>query len=253
MECPHCQSEITSKLHVFALGQDQDGFWQVSNTRCPMCDRIIATVGTKEGQSYPARPMNTTRARLADDIPTVYADDYHTACTVISFSQESAAAIGRRLLHRFLADTVHAGHGGLAEQIRRVSIAPELPPYIKQSLETLARIAKLDPESSKSRQPEVLVEPEPGEAEWLLDVLQNLFDFYYVRPARMQRKQDALEEKIAPPPPPEPEEAAQADADDAASSDAGADDSSPAADAAAAGTAAETPAALEPTSGTVSI
>jgi hypothetical protein len=40
---------------------------------------------------------------------------------------------------------------------------------------------------------------EPGEPEWLLDVLQSLFDHFFVLPARMQRKQDALEEKLAPP------------------------------------------------------
>jgi len=29
MECPHCGSEFEGKSHVFALGEDPDGSWQV--------------------------------------------------------------------------------------------------------------------------------------------------------------------------------------------------------------------------------
>jgi len=38
---------------------------------------------------------------------------------------------------------------------------------------------------------------EPGEAEWNLDVLESLFDFYYVQPARLQAKRAALDKKLA--------------------------------------------------------
>ena len=37
---------------------------------------------------------------------------------------------------------------------------------------------------------------EPGEAEWNLDVLEDLFDFYFVRPARTAAKVDALNKKL---------------------------------------------------------
>jgi len=38
---------------------------------------------------------------------------------------------------------------------------------------------------------------EAGEAEWQLDVLTGLFDFYFVQPAESQRKRDALNKKLA--------------------------------------------------------
>ena len=41
-----------------------------------------------------------------------------------------------------------------------------------------------------------IVEVEPGEAEWLLDVLEGLFDFYFVQPAELRRKREALNEKL---------------------------------------------------------
>jgi hypothetical protein len=38
---------------------------------------------------------------------------------------------------------------------------------------------------------------EPGEAEWTLDVLDGLFDFYFVQPSLLQRKKAALNAKLA--------------------------------------------------------
>jgi len=202
MECPHCLSEFTAAPHVFALGEDQDGSWQVSNVRCPTCDRLIVSLCTKEGCTYPARPAASTRARLSDDVPTDFAAEYHAACQVLFYSPEASAAISRRSLHRFLATHVHAGHGGLADQIRQAIIGPELPAYLKQALQKLTAVAGLEPDSAKSLRPEAMAPVEPGEAEWLLDVLQPLFDLYFVQPARMRRRQAALEEMLTPPAPP---------------------------------------------------
>jgi len=218
MECPHCLSEFTATPHVFALGEDQDGSWQVSNLRCPTCDRLIVNLCTKEGCTYPAWPATSIRARLSGDVPADFAAEYQAACQVVFYSPEASAAISRRSLHRFLATHVHAGHGGLADQIRQAVIAPELPAYLKQALQKLAQVAKLEPDSAKSLRPEAMISVEPGEVEWLLDVLQAFFDLYFVQPARMHRRQDVLEEKIAPPLPPAVAEelAESADATDAA-------------------------------------
>ena len=46
-----------------------------------------------------------------------------------------------------------------------------------------------------SRSGEIVV-VEPGEAEWNLDVLDLLFDFYYVGPARADAKREALNTKL---------------------------------------------------------
>jgi hypothetical protein len=202
MECPHCLSEFTATPHVFALGEDPDGSWQVSNLRCPTCDRLIVNLCTKEGCTYPAWPATSTRARLSDDVPVDFAAEYHASCQVLFYSPEASAAISRRSLHRLLADQVHAGHGGLLDQIRQAIIAPDLPPYLKQALQRLSEIAKLEPDSVKSVRPEAVTAVESGEPEWLLDVLQSLFDLYFVQPARLRRKQAALDERIAPPLPP---------------------------------------------------
>jgi len=41
-----------------------------------------------------------------------------------------------------------------------------------------------------------IIDVEPGEAEWNLDVLDELFDFYYVKQAAIMRMTDQLNEKL---------------------------------------------------------
>ena len=41
-----------------------------------------------------------------------------------------------------------------------------------------------------------MIEVEPGEAEWLLETLEGLFDFYFVQPAKLEKKRDALNKKL---------------------------------------------------------
>jgi hypothetical protein len=199
MECPHCGSDFETTPHTFSLGIDQDGTWQVSNTRCPTCDRLVVAVCSKEGRNFPAYPATASvRARLSEDVPAKLASEYWAASQVLPYSEEASAAISRRLLQRVLATQAGAGYGGLAEQIRRAVASPTMPLYLKEALETLARIAGLEADQPKSFRCDALSPANEGEAEWLLDVLRPLFEFYYVQPARLRRKRYALEERLAP-------------------------------------------------------
>ena len=197
MECPHCRSEIEAKPHLFSLGEDQDGAWKVSNLRCPTCDRLVISLCDQQGGTYPILPQDSCRPRLTADVPEEWAADYGTACRVLPHSAEASAALSRRLLQKLLAVKAGGGHGDLSDQIRQTVISSELPPYLKQSLQTLTRVAKLEPGSSKSTRPEALAPVEPGEAVWLLDILIAMFDLYFVLPAQMQRRQASLDDLIA--------------------------------------------------------
>lgn len=202
MQCPHCQAEISDKQHTFALGEDQDGTWQIASSRCTACNRLIVSLVEGGGTSYPVRPVSSCRPRLPEDVPQEFAAEYHSACQILPHSPEASAAVSRRLLHGFLARQTAAGQGPLDEQIRTLSVSSDLPPYLKDALLALAGVARLDPGSPKTLHPEMLMEVEPGEPEWLLDVLQPLFELYFVQPARLRRRQNALEERIGPLPEP---------------------------------------------------
>jgi hypothetical protein len=49
----------------------------------------------------------------------------------------------------------------------------------------------------KSKSSGEIVDVEPGEAEWNLDVLESMFDFYFVQPQVLAQKKTALNKKLS--------------------------------------------------------
>ena len=200
MECAHCGSDFEATPHTFALGIDQDGTWQVSSTRCPICDRLIVAVGSKEGVNYPAYPAGKVRAKLSEDVPADLASEYWAASQVLPYSEEASAAISRRLLQRVLSTKGGAGYGGLADQIHRALTSSTMPGYLKEALDTLVKLAKLQSHEAKSYRCDALAGVNEGEAKWLLEILKPLFEFYYVQPALVARMRKPIEDRLSPAP-----------------------------------------------------
>jgi len=82
----------------------------------------------------------------------------------------------------------------LSEQIDEVT--PKLPAYLEEVLDQVRVIGNFSAHPLKDTNSGVIVDVEPGEAEWNLDVLDDLFDFYYVKPAASKRKKDEVNQKL---------------------------------------------------------
>jgi hypothetical protein len=85
----------------------------------------------------------------------------------------------------------------LAEQIQEVLDAKALPAYLADGLDAVRNIGNFAAHPTKSKSTGEIAVVEPGEAEWNLDILEGLFDFYFVLPARMQLKREQLDQKLA--------------------------------------------------------
>lgn len=49
---------------------------------------------------------------------------------------------------------------------------------------------------NKSKHTGEIFDVEPGEAEWSLETLDGLFDFFFVQPAKLKEKREALNKKL---------------------------------------------------------
>jgi hypothetical protein len=77
-----------------------------------------------------------------------------------------------------------------------VLAAKSLPSYLADGIDAIRAIGIFAAHPVKSSSTGELVEVEPGEAEWLLDLLEGLFDFYFVQPAVLKRKRDEVNKKL---------------------------------------------------------
>ena len=166
---------------------------------CPFCDEFIALMTYRGPDSTPARrmilPIDRGRRSLPKGVPEQIVDEYRQACAILEVSPRASAAMSRRCLQSLLA-AVGAKAGRLDKAIDEIIGGGELPTILAKELDAVREIGNFGAHPMKSEATGVLLDVNPGEAEWNLEVLEHLFGFYYVdRPAQAERRA-ALNEKL---------------------------------------------------------
>jgi hypothetical protein len=112
-------------------------------------------------------------------------------------SPKASAALSRRCLQNLLRDKAGVKPSDLNKEIDDLLASKTLPSDLADTVDAIRNIGNFAAHPLKSTDTGLIVEVEPGEAEWCLDVLEELFDFYFVRPGRIASKRDALNKKLA--------------------------------------------------------
>src|SRR5436853_535381 len=84
----------------------------------------------------------------------------------------------------------------LGDEIQQVIDSAKVPSHISESLDAIRNIGNFAAHPIKSKASGEIIDVEPGEAEWNLDVLEALFDFYFVQPELLRKKREALNKKL---------------------------------------------------------
>ncbi len=82
----------------------------------------------------------------------------------------------------------------LYDQIEEV--LTKVPSHIATDLHAVRQIGNFAAHPQKSKTTGLIVDVEEGEADWNLEVLEELFDFYYVQPDVAKKRRDALNAKL---------------------------------------------------------
>lgn len=142
-------------------------------------------------------PKGSTRPPCPKEVPEAFASDYREACIVLPDSAKASAALSRRCLQNLLREVAKVKPADLYNEIQELLGKGTLPGHIADGLEAVRNIGNFAAHPIKSQHSGEVLDVEPGEAEWNLDVLESLFDFYFVQPAQLQAKKDALNKKLA--------------------------------------------------------
>jgi hypothetical protein len=172
---------------------------------CPQCRRCIIEIvvaeqvmasGTilRERNRYLVRPQFATRPRPPSVVPIELVNDYVEASAVLQVSPMASAAISRRCLQHYLQKQGFNNHN-LCDQIRAATDSGKLPEYIVSDLDAVRVVGNFAAHPMKDQHTGEVLPVEPGEAEWLLDVLEALFEFSYVGPANAKKRHASLQTK----------------------------------------------------------
>jgi hypothetical protein len=214
MKCPHCTVEINPGFSQEYLGPDPEGDWAVENMICPnpnckkmlsnlICGTAIRNVRGFVVQVEPTvlrltvNPLTSTRSPVPKEVDELFSKDYQEACLIIKFSPKASAALSRRCLQNILREKAGIKKGDLVNEIEQVINSKTLPSHLNESIDAIRVIGNFAAHPIKSKSTGEIVDVEPGEAEWLLDVIESLFDFYFVQPAITKLKKDAINKKLS--------------------------------------------------------
>ncbi|WP_292413931.1 MULTISPECIES: DUF4145 domain-containing protein [unclassified Methylophaga] len=147
--------------------------------------------------SYLARPKSASRPPPPKEVPKEFSEDYIEASMVLADSAKASAALSRRCLQHLLREKASVKHGNLANEIQEAIDSGQLPSFICGAIDAVRNIGNFAAHPIKSQSSGEVVPVEQGEAEWNLDVLDSLFDFYFVQPEQIKKRRDALNIKLS--------------------------------------------------------
>lgn len=216
MKCPHCLVDFHDEQTWWSvfLGGDSEGLWLLTRRACPACNRFV--LGLETGPSFQGPvgaqgalnlrlhvfrfmqvwPKGVSRTPVPPEVPPGIVEDYKEACLVLSDSPKASAALSRRCLQNLLRTAGGVKPGDLSAEIQQVLDNGKLPTAIAENIDAVRNIGNFAAHPNKSKSTGEVLPVEPDEAEWNLDVLESLFDFYFVQPARAKAKRDALNKKL---------------------------------------------------------
>jgi hypothetical protein len=134
---------------------------------------------------------------LDKSIPNVYRNDYIEAYSVLTLSPKASAAISRRLLQHILREQYNIKKGSLDKEIEDFIHLGNIPSHISEAVDAVRNVGNFAAHPLKDTNTGEIVDVEPGEAEWLLEVIDALFDFTFVQPLKIQDRRNKLNQKLA--------------------------------------------------------
>jgi len=208
MRCPHCQVAISVAQSAHVLGKDVDGHWKTLTYTCPDCERmsveLVRFEETVRGQRIVhvneahdvVRPRSSLRAPAPAEVPVELASLYNEASAVAPLSPRAAGALIRRALQQLIRENAGISERDLATEIDTITANGGLPSHLTELLHAVRHVGNFAAHPMKSTNTGDIIDVEPGEVDLVFDVLDGLFDFYFVQPALTAMRKAELNRKL---------------------------------------------------------
>jgi len=133
---------------------------------------------------------------LPAEVPERLRKDFQEAAAVMGLSPKASAALGRRILQDVLREACGCDQHDLSKQVAAYIEKHGVQSPLADQLHALREVGNFAAHTQKDTNTGAVLDVEPGEAEWLLDTLEALFDHVYVKPGKHQARVDALNAKL---------------------------------------------------------
>lgn len=213
MDCLRCGIAFHvnwSKVVIRNATNEDQTSWMALVTRCPACLEETIRLKHLDARDLGGRdrtplldiivyPKATNRKPTPKEVPPAIKEDYEEACLVLPSSNKASAALARRCLQALLRgqgytqrDLAHQIDALLGEQ----DSAKAIPTELQEAVDAIRNFGNFSAHPVTDQTTLQIISVEPNEAEWCLEILEEMFDHYYVRPARVKARKSALDAKL---------------------------------------------------------
>lgn len=204
MQCPICFIGIHADWQGFTTGDvtSENHRYQLQKMQCPECrnDLVrfwIVLGNTNDGVDREGFliPLVKKQKPLSDLVPKKYADLYIESSIVLPYSPRASAALSRTCLQGLLREYGKVTHGRLFDEIKQIINADSLPSRLAELLDVIRTIGNDATHPNKYQTTGEIIPVEKKEAEWGLEILNELFDHYIIKPDLQGKKLEAFRKK----------------------------------------------------------
>ena len=209
-KCPHCgvivRFESTShgtiphgnsNFNVHNHGVSHNGEWDgagVVFSACPDCNSLIVESYVPKTGARLLYPRVPSRGSVHVSVPPNIRNDYEEAVLVMGDSPNASAALSRRCLQALLVEQ-GAKKRDLKDQIDE--LACSFPSYVKEFVDHVRQLGNIAAHTKQDVNTAEILPVVEGEAVYMIEVLEQLFDHYYAKPAAAENRKQEIEAKLA--------------------------------------------------------
>jgi hypothetical protein len=145
-------------------------------------------------ESFPVRPRTAT-AGVPPEVPPDFRRDYLEAVAILNESPRMSAVLSRRILADLLERYANLTDFSLKARIEAFVADRSRPHELRANLGYLAEMGNFGAHTQTNDQAEI-VDVSAEEAEWTLKMVERLFDYFIVTPARDRKMREGFDKKI---------------------------------------------------------
>ena len=213
MKCPYCSQHTPDAWGLVGAvpGAGKDftsltGEWmRCANPECSQAVIRMNELHMKPSETEPlnfesethtwfARPRSGSRP-VDPLVKDPYRRDYLEAASILDLSPRMSAVLSRPILGDLLEEFAGQTQFSLTSRIDKFIDEPQHPGYIRENLHHFREVADFGAHSQKDGQAQI-IDISREEAEWTLDILDSLFEYFIIAPDRSRKIREAMDKKI---------------------------------------------------------
>jgi len=196
--CPHCGVYASITIDKF-IERDSWKFDIIGS--CVHCEKTVFVQSEYVYDKGEMEIISIYPQKLPPVIPqeidTAYHDDYRQAMLICELSPKASAALSRRILQMVLHKEYQINDTNLYEALKKFKQKIDIPSYIKINIDAVRHIGNMAVHPIENSVG-TIIDIDTGDADWLLLILEDLFEFTFIRPKQSAQKQIALNQKTKP-------------------------------------------------------